>query len=153
MTGPASDPASSSTISTSSRPLSTLQGPTSPDRTHAMSTRSSQGLPNQQQSLQLSAQSSSSPTETHGLPSVPGRLTRRRARSINVEEANHPRIEELSIRSPALGGPPPPSATGSDLICICPSPPKVPRPRNGMCPPGCLDLSPRNLFTGPGCLS
>ncbi|ROW16997.1 hypothetical protein VPNG_01176 [Cytospora leucostoma] len=98
-----------------------------------MSTRSSHGPPNQQLSSpqqQLSAQSIPSPTETHGLPSVPGRLTRRRARSINVEEANHPRIEELNIRSPALGGPPPPLATGSDLICICPSPPKVPRPRN-----------------------
>ncbi|ROW04076.1 hypothetical protein VSDG_00987 [Cytospora chrysosperma] len=30
--------------------------------------------------------------------------TRKRARSINVEEANHPRIDELSLRSPAQAG-------------------------------------------------
>ncbi|ROW03751.1 hypothetical protein VMCG_05413 [Cytospora schulzeri] len=101
-----------------------------------MSTRSSDGLPRhhpplqQQQQHQIPTHPISSPTEAHGLPSAPGRLTRKRARSINVEEANHPRIDELSLRSPAQVGPPPPPGAATDLICICPSPPKVPRPRN-----------------------
>lgn len=146
----ATNPDPSSPTSSNSRQLPPIHSPTSPDRTHVMSTRSSDGLPRQQQPPQQrqqqqqqhhSAHSISSPTEeAHGLSSVPGRLTRKRARSINVDEANHPRIDELSIRSPAQGGPPPPPGAATDLICICPSPPKVPRPRNGMCSP-CPRLS------------
>ncbi|KAJ0125047.1 HMG box protein [Diaporthe amygdali] len=101
-----------------------------------MSTRSNGSLARQQPSSQQQQlqqqfiQPNSPPGEAHGLPSVPGRLTRKRAQSINVEEANHPRVEGLTIHSPALVSTPPPSATTTDLICICPAPPKVPRPRN-----------------------
>ncbi|KUI55282.1 Repressor of filamentous growth 1 [Cytospora mali] len=134
MTDVATSAAPSSATSTTSRPLPPLHSPTSPDRTHAMSTRSSDGLPKEHQPpppQQFSAQSAPSHLpEDHGLPSVPGRLTRKRARSITVEEANHPRIEELNIRSPGMVGTPPPPTAATDLICICPSPPKVPRPRN-----------------------
>ncbi|PSS00605.1 hypothetical protein BD289DRAFT_30117 [Coniella lustricola] len=68
-------------------------------------------------------------------PPNEGRLTRKRARSINIDEANRSRIAELSLQSPGLGPSPPHSASAvsaSDSICICPTPPKVPRPRNGM---------------------
>lgn len=140
----ATNPDPSSPTSSNSRPLPPLHSPTSPDRTHVMSTRSSDGLPRQQQLPQQHhhpAHTVSSPTEeAHGPSSAPGRQTRKRARSINVEEANHPRIDELSLRSPAQVGPPPPPGAATDLICICPSPPKVPRPRNGMCSP-CPRLS------------
>lgn len=126
-------------------PTTPTTGP-SPTSLHAMSTRSSDALARrqstQQQQQAQSLRSRLSGTgsqsgEAHGLPSaVEGRLTRKRARSINVEEANNPRAERLTIQTPALAGTPPSSASigsNSDLICICPSPPKVPRPRNGMC--------------------
>lgn len=120
---------------------------------HAMSTRSSealarrQSMQQQQQQHQQQQQQHPAPTSSTsashqqrpgpqgGLPPIEGRLTRKRARSINVEEANYPRVDGLSLHSPGLAGTPPGSATTAsapDLICICPSPPKVPRPRNGM---------------------
>ncbi|KAG8160435.1 hypothetical protein KVR01_009971 [Diaporthe batatas] len=149
MTDVATNPASSSAPSPP-HPLTPPHALTSPTgSTHAMSTRSSSGLARQQPSSQQQHQPQeqqphqqqqqqqqqfsrpqSPPREAQGLPSVPGRLTRKRAQSINIEEANHPRFEGLAIRSPALVGTPPPSATTTDLICICPAPPKVPRPRN-----------------------
>lgn len=125
----------------------------SPVSLHAMSTRSSEALARRQSTQQqqqqqppqpqqqLSAPTSSTSVshqqhpESHGLPSIEGRLTRKRARSINVEQANYPRVDGLSLQSPGLAGTPPGSAStvsATDLICICPSPPKVPRPRNGM---------------------
>lgn len=130
-------------------PTTPTTGP-SPTSLHAMSTRSSDALARrqstQQQQQQQQAQSLHSrplsATEpqsggAHGLPSaVEGRLIRKRARSINVDEANNSRAEHLTLQTPALTGTPPSSAStvsNSDLICICPSPPKVPRPRNGMC--------------------
>lgn len=127
-------------------PTTPTTGP-SPTSLHAMSTRSSDALArwqSTQQQHQAQSQRSrplsgtgSQPDEAHGRPSaVEGRLTRKRARSINVEEANNPRAEHLTLQTPALSGTPPSSTSlvsNSDLICICPSPPKVPRPRNGTC--------------------
>lgn len=113
----------------------------SPVNLHSMSTRSSealarrQSIQQQQDQQQLAAPgaSTSIPHPQHPepppLPSIEGRLTRKRARSINVEEANYPRVDGLSLQSPGLAGAP---SSTTDLICICPSPPKVPRPRNGM---------------------
>lgn len=127
-------------------PTTPNTGP-SPTSLHAMSTRSSDALARRQSTQQQQQAQSlrsrplsgtgSQPGDTLGLPSaVEGRLTRKRARSINVEEANNPRSEHLTLQTPALIGTPPSSASivsNSDLICICPSPPKVPRPRNGTC--------------------
>jgi len=61
-------------------------------------------------------------------------ITRKRAASINTEEANRPKIENLSLSTPSTAGSRPFDA-GRDLICLCTPAPKVPRPRNGMsCP-------------------
>lgn len=52
---------------------------------------------------------------------------RKRAKSIDVEEANRPNIASLSLYTPAV-------AQGDRLpesICLCAKVPKVPRPRNG----------------------
>ncbi|KAF3766077.1 hypothetical protein M406DRAFT_106086 [Cryphonectria parasitica EP155] len=73
------------------------------------------------------------PEPGHLLSPVESRLTRNRARSINVDEANSSQIGEPDLQSPASGHTPPNSASlasATDLICICPTPPKVPRPRN-----------------------
>lgn len=123
----------------------TPTGP-SPTSLHAMSTRSSDSLARSQSTHQQqpqtshsgpqSATESPSPPGARGFSPVEGRLTRKRARSIDVEEANYPRVDHLTLQSPALGDAGPSSAStvsNSDLICICPSPPKVPRPRNGTC--------------------
>lgn len=145
---PSSGPSASRSL-----PLPTPTSAHSAGSLHAMSTRSSDAisrrqsvtqLPQQQPQPQQQSQEASAssgppirahPSEAHRLPPVEVRLTRKRARSINVEEANHPRVDQLSLYSPAMSGTPPSSAStvsNSDLICICPSPPKVPRPRNGM---------------------
>ncbi|KAI1813053.1 hypothetical protein GGS20DRAFT_577901 [Poronia punctata] len=52
--------------------------------------------------------------------------TKRRAKAIDIDEANHPNVAKLSLYTPALDrgqGP-------RELICLCPKAPKVPRPRN-----------------------
>ncbi|KAI1506107.1 hypothetical protein F5X99DRAFT_426145 [Biscogniauxia marginata] len=63
---------------------------------------------------------------------TPSRLSlRKRAASIDVEEANHPRNQKFGLYTPTTarvddgggGGP-------GDLICLCTKAPKVPRPRN-----------------------
>lgn len=141
---------STAQASTPHSPSPTTPTGPSPTSLHAMSTRSSDALARRQSTQQqhqhqqaqtlhsrpLSATDPQTPG-THGLPSgVEGRLTRKRARSINVEEANNSRTEHLELHTPILAGTPPSSAStvsNSDLICICPSPPKVPRPRNGTC--------------------
>lgn len=69
---------------------------------------------------------SSSPRAT-----PPGPITRKRAASINTEEANRPKIEALSLTTPDTATPRPFDAS-RDLICLCTPAPKVPRPRNGM---------------------
>ncbi|KAK4235940.1 putative HMG-box-containing domain protein [Achaetomium macrosporum] len=55
--------------------------------------------------------------------------TKKRAASINTEEANRPKIENLSLGTPSTASPRPVDA-GRDLICLCTPAPKVPRPRN-----------------------
>ncbi|KAI1412393.1 hypothetical protein F5Y13DRAFT_180170 [Hypoxylon sp. FL1857] len=63
------------------------------------------------------------PTDTN----IPTRQPRKRAYSIDVEEANQPRIQDLRIYTPT-------TATSNEgpreLICLCTKAPKVPRPRN-----------------------
>ncbi|KAH6851235.1 hypothetical protein B0I37DRAFT_445137 [Chaetomium sp. MPI-CAGE-AT-0009] len=52
-------------------------------------------------------------------------ITRKRAASINIEQANRPKIENLSLATPNTASPRP-----IDAICLCTPAPKVPRPRN-----------------------
>lgn len=145
MTDVATNPAHQHGASTSrSLPPLTTTSAHSAGSLHAMSTRSSDALSRrlsvaQQQQPPTTASSGpilpvQHPSEVHRLPTAEARLTRKRARSINVDEANHYRVDELNLQSPAVGSNTPSSAStisNSDLICICPSPPKVPRPRNG----------------------
>jgi hypothetical protein len=58
-------------------------------------------------------------------------ITRKRAASINTEEANRQKIENLSLTTPATASPRPFDGS-NNLICLCTPAPKVPRPRNGM---------------------
>ncbi|CAJ2510837.1 Uu.00g064620.m01.CDS01 [Anthostomella pinea] len=59
-------------------------------------------------------------------PFAASRLQRKRAASIDVQEANHPRIQSLSLYTPTTAR----SDGGRDMICLCTKAPKVPRPRN-----------------------
>ncbi|KAK0741881.1 hypothetical protein B0T21DRAFT_399797 [Apiosordaria backusii] len=68
-----------------------------------------------------------------------GPITRKRAASINTEEANNrSRIENLTLQTPNTTSPgpfrgdrvPEGNGTGQDLVCLCAPPPKIPRPRN-----------------------
>lgn len=137
-----------------SLPPTTPTGGPSPTKLHAMSTRSSEALARQQSihpQQQPLTPRSGLPTATGlqqdlpphgGLSSIEGRLTRKRARSINVEEANRPRGDR-ALQSPALGGAPSSAASSvsnSDRICLCPAEPKVKRPRNGTCDSLCYVL-------------
>ncbi|XXG97528.1 signal recognition particle subunit [Hypoxylon texense] len=69
------------------------------------------------------------PLDDHPALTTPGRAARKRIQSIDVEEANHPRIEDLRLYTPSTAksniseGP-------RELICLCTKAPKVPRPRN-----------------------
>ncbi|KAK4108654.1 hypothetical protein N656DRAFT_690923, partial [Canariomyces notabilis] len=56
-------------------------------------------------------------------------IKRKRAASIDTEEANRPKIQSLTLRSPANVSPRPFDTSGV-LICLCTPEPKVPRPRN-----------------------
>ncbi|KAK4133080.1 hypothetical protein BT67DRAFT_383225, partial [Trichocladium antarcticum] len=56
-----------------------------------------------------------------------GPITRKRAASINTEEANRPKIEALNLDTPGTARP---FDASRDLICLCTPAPKVPRPRN-----------------------
>lgn len=57
-------------------------------------------------------------------------ITRKRAASINTEEANRSKIASLSLTTPNTASPRPLDASGGS-ICLCTPAPKVPRPRNG----------------------
>ncbi len=71
-------------------------------------------------------------------------INRKRAASINTEEANRAKIENLSLSTPGSASARPFDA--GNLVCLCTPAPKVPRPRNGMSfPPSlltCLQLAP-----------
>lgn len=74
---------------------------------------------------------SPSSTATTSKPGV-----RKRAASIDIREANkHPRLQDLSLYTPATGRslatPLDVGGGPRDLICLCTKAPKVPRPRNG----------------------
>ncbi|KAI2464303.1 hypothetical protein F4781DRAFT_436556 [Annulohypoxylon bovei var. microspora] len=79
------------------------------------------------------AASKSNPMSTSGIhtpddPTVTTKTHRKRAYSIDVEEANQPRIQDLRLYTPN-------TATSNaseprELICLCTKAPKVPRPRN-----------------------
>ncbi|KAK3902739.1 HMG box protein [Staphylotrichum tortipilum] len=56
-------------------------------------------------------------------------ITKKRAASINTEEANRPKIEHLNLTTPGTASPRP-FDTSNAFICLCTPPPKVPRPRN-----------------------
>jgi hypothetical protein len=60
------------------------------------------------------------------------RSGRKRAASIDVEEANHPKMRDLSLETSGVPAPLN-SSTLKESICICTPAPKVPRPRNGKC--------------------
>ncbi|KAK0670917.1 hypothetical protein QBC41DRAFT_64986 [Cercophora samala] len=88
-----------------------------------------------------STRGSSSFSSPHGhIPQLGGGpITRKRAASINTEEANNrSRIETLTLQTPNTGNPasfhgdrvPEGSGSGQDLVCLCAPPPKIPRPRN-----------------------
>ncbi|KAK4651206.1 slightly ste11-like protein [Podospora pseudocomata] len=67
-----------------------------------------------------------------------GPITRKRAASINTEEANNrSRIESLTLQTPTSNPSsfhgdrvPEDNGSGQDLVCLCVPPPKIPRPRN-----------------------
>ncbi|KAK0705052.1 hypothetical protein B0H67DRAFT_593040 [Lasiosphaeris hirsuta] len=123
-------------VATSSHTLSAsaLSGPLTRS---AMSTRSAgAGLARQHSpgssTTAAPFSSASAPSTSPHPPSSPpsrGPMTRKRAASINTEEANHPhpRIEDLSLNTPNTGSPRP---LDTNLICLCTPAPKVPRPRN-----------------------
>ncbi|KAH6613355.1 hypothetical protein F5144DRAFT_607270 [Chaetomium tenue] len=74
-----------------------------------------------------SAGSSSPPELAKEPPRRP--VTRKRAASINTEEANRSKIANLSLTTPNTASPRPLEASGG-TICLCTPAPKVPRPRN-----------------------
>ncbi|KAF3071137.1 Repressor of filamentous growth 1 [Daldinia childiae] len=69
------------------------------------------------------------PPDDSSLATAATRQGRKRAYSIDVDEANQPRIQDLRLYTPS-------TATSNtteglrDLICLCTKAPKVPRPRN-----------------------
>ncbi|KAK4193978.1 hypothetical protein QBC40DRAFT_260470 [Triangularia verruculosa] len=88
-----------------------------------------------------STRGSSSLSSPHGhVPQIgSGPITRKRAASINTEEANNrSRIENLTLQTPSSANPgsfhgdriPEGNSSGQDLVCLCAPPPKIPRPRN-----------------------
>ena len=79
----------------------------------------------------LASSGSSPPPQPPSGSSVRGSISRKRAASINTEEANRPKVESLSLGTPSTTSPRPFDAS-RDLICLCTPAPKVPRPRNGM---------------------
>ncbi|KAI0100698.1 hypothetical protein F4776DRAFT_658234 [Hypoxylon sp. NC0597] len=66
-------------------------------------------------------------TQTPDDTNIPSRTPKKRSYSIDVEEANQPRIQDLRIYTPNTAS----SNEGPrELICLCTKAPKVPRPRN-----------------------
>lgn len=64
----------------------------------------------------------------HDEEQAAGSRNKKRAKSIDIDEANQPSIARLSLYTPTTArndGP-------RELICLCAKAPKVPRPRNGM---------------------
>jgi hypothetical protein len=71
-------------------------------------------------------------TSESSTSSVEQRWTRKRAASIAINEANQPRIEDLSLDTPRTLG-----HSATDIAkdtCLCTPAPKIPRPRNGRHP-------------------
>ncbi|KAL2184859.1 hypothetical protein L209DRAFT_744144 [Thermothelomyces heterothallicus CBS 203.75] len=88
----------------------------------------------------LSASSSSSSSSSSSGPPPPPPpepaeesprrpISRKRAASINTEEANRPKVEVLDLSTPSTASPRPFDASGG-RICLCTPAPKIPRPRN-----------------------
>lgn len=78
-----------------------------------------------------------------------GSRNKKRAKSIDIDEANQSSIARLSLYTPTTArndGP-------RELICLCAKAPKVPRPRNGMyfspCLPNWYWLRPFRLILSP----
>ncbi|KAI0181798.1 hypothetical protein GGR52DRAFT_56182 [Hypoxylon sp. FL1284] len=69
------------------------------------------------------------PLDDHAASTATAKPHRKRVQSIDVEEANHPRIQDLRLYTPSTA-----KSNISDspreLICLCTKAPKVPRPRN-----------------------
>jgi len=63
-----------------------------------------------------------------------GRLTRKRAASLNTEAGTNipPKIGDLALNSASSSGLP--SDLTREQVCLCQPDPKIPRPRNGLCP-------------------
>ncbi len=62
------------------------------------------------------------------------RLTRKRAASLNIDNANEPRISDPALSSGSTDGPPSSSSSTREpreQVCLCQPDPKIPRPRNG----------------------
>lgn len=95
-----------------------------PHSAHRMTTRSSDGTLIRHPDDHHQHQQQQSPS----VASL-SRLNRKRAASINVQEANRARVQGLSLHTP-LDHDHSSSLIPHD-VCICPPSPKVPRPRNG----------------------
>ncbi|KAI1480387.1 hypothetical protein F4774DRAFT_408888 [Daldinia eschscholtzii] len=77
----------------------------------------------------LIAAPGANPPDDSGSSTTSTKQSRKRAYSIDVDEANQPRIQDLRLYTPSTGTPN--TAEGlRDLICLCTKAPKVPRPRN-----------------------
>lgn len=107
--------------------------PAGPLTRSAMAAGPAEAMPARQQGSETSSAapilSPSDPaphSESHQKPT-----SRKRTTSINTEEANRPKIENLTLNPPSTASPRP-FDTSSGLICLCTPEPKVPRPRNGM---------------------
>ncbi|KAI0019779.1 hypothetical protein F4780DRAFT_792512 [Xylariomycetidae sp. FL0641] len=134
------DSATSVTSDHSSSPPASTSRSVSPTSTPAQNPAATTSLPRRPRSASAMAA-----TLSHGNPDVTAkhlskpephlqgddipnssRPGRKRAASIDIEEANHPRMQSLSIYTPTSTR----SDGHRDFICLCTKAPKVPRPRN-----------------------
>ncbi|KAJ3576486.1 hypothetical protein NPX13_g3686 [Xylaria arbuscula] len=114
------------------RPPSLTVDTTIPRRPHSQPVMAASGHgENDGHTTMVAARSSLLPTPgpssyTHGHDETSEHRSRKRAKSIDVEEANQPSLAKLSLYTPTTAR----SDGPRELICLCAKAPKVPRPRN-----------------------
>jgi HMG box factor len=95
---------------------------------------SPQGISDSSRRASLRTALPSRNTDSGRASSARTRLSRKRAASLELETANHQRLDDLTLDS-AGSGPPLTADPTRDQVCLCQPDPKIPRPRNGTsCP-------------------